>query len=201
MSPMVPGLILAAGASTRMGRPKALLPCGESGLPFVSSLILALREGGVAEVLVVGRPADEALRLEVENRGGRFVENPRPADGQLSSLVAGLNAADRPGVRGLLVIPVDVPLVTGAIVATLLREFHRSAPAVVRAVHRGRHGHPVVFSRTVFDELRRADPAVGAKAVVHAHADDLQNVEVGSEAVLTDVDTPEDYDGVFGKFR
>jgi molybdenum cofactor cytidylyltransferase len=201
MSVMVPGLILAAGASTRMGRPKALLPCGESGLAFVSSLILALREGGVADVLVVGRPDDEALRLEVETSGGRFVENPRPADGQLSSLVAGLNVADRPGVRGLLVTPVDVPLVTGAIVATLIREFHTSAPSIVRAVHRGQHGHPVVFSRALFDELRRADPAVGAKAVVHAHASEVQNVEVGSDAVLTDVDTPEDYEGVFGKVK
>jgi CTP:molybdopterin cytidylyltransferase MocA len=51
----------------------------------------------------------------------------------------------------------------------------------------------------VFDELRRADPGVGAKAVVHAHASDLKDVEVGSNAVLTDVDTPEDYEGLFGK--
>jgi molybdenum cofactor cytidylyltransferase len=201
MAVMVPGLILAAGGSTRMGRPKALLPCGDSGLPFVASLILALVEGGVADVLVVGRPDDTVLRLEVETRLGRFVENPRPDDGQLSSLVAGLNVADRPGVRGLLVTPVDVPLVTGAIVATLMREFHTFAAPIVRAVHRGRHGHPVIFSRTVFDELRRADPGVGAKAVVHAHERDLRDVEVGSEGVLTDVDTPEDYEGLFGKVR
>ena len=184
-----------------MGRPKALLPCGDSGLPFVASLILALVEGGVADVLVVGRPDDTALRLEVETRRGRFVENPRPDDGQLSSLLAGLNVADRPGVRGLLVTPVDVPLVTGAIVATLMREFHTSAAPIARAVHRGRHGHPVIFSRTVFDELRRAELGVGAKAVVHAHERDLRNVEVGSEGVLTDVDTPEDYEGLFGRVR
>lgn len=198
---MVPGLILAAGASTRMGRPKALLPCGETGLTFVSSLILALRDGGAADVLVVGRPDDHPLRMEVETRGGRFVENPRPAEGQLSSLLVGLNVADRPGVRGLLVTPVDVPLVTGAVVATLIREFHAADTSIVRAVHRGRHGHPVIFSRTVFDELRRADPAVGAKAVLHAHASAVKNVEVGSDVVLTDVDTPQDYEGIFGKIR
>jgi len=194
---MIPGLILAAGASSRMGRSKALLPCGDSGLTFVASVILALSEGGVADTLVVGRPEDDALRSEVETRGARFVENLRPEDGQLSSLLAGLNVADRPGVRGVLVTPVDLPLVSGQTVAALLRAFNASAAPVARAVHRGRHGHPVIFSRKVFDELRRADPSIGAKAVVNAHAAEVLNVEVDEPAVLMDVDTPEDYTRAF----
>jgi molybdenum cofactor cytidylyltransferase len=195
---MVPGIVLAAGASSRMGRSKGLLPCGDSGLTFVASVLLALREGGVDDAIVVGRAGDEALRLEVETHGGRFVENPRPDDGQLSSLLAGLNVADRPGVRGVIVTPVDVPKIASRTVAALLDAFNTAPAPVVRAVHRGRHGHPVIFSRTVFGDLRRADPSVGARAVVHAHASAVIDVEVDNPAVLVDVDTPEDYERLFG---
>jgi molybdenum cofactor cytidylyltransferase len=196
---MVPGIVLAAGASSRMGRTKGLLPCGDSGLTFAASVLLALRQGGVDDTIVVGRAGDDALRLEVETHGGRFVENPRPDDGQLSSLVAGLNVADHPGVRGVLVTPVDVPMIAARTVAALLDAFSMSPAPIVRAVHRGRHGHPVIFSRAVFGELRRADASVGARAVVHAHATAAIDVEVDDPATLVDVDTPEDYERLFGK--
>jgi molybdenum cofactor cytidylyltransferase len=199
MREMIPGLILAAGASSRMGRPKALLPCGDSDLTFVGSLIRALSEGGVSDTVVVGRSDDDALRAEVESRGARFVDNPHPEEGQSSSLLVGLNLADRPGVHGVLVTLVDVPLVSGATVSALLHAFNASVAPVVRAVHQGRHGHPVIFSRKVFGELRRADPSIGAKAVVNAHAADVLNVEVDEQGVLTDIDTPEDYARAFGR--
>jgi len=182
-----------------MGRSKALLPCGDAGITFVASVILALREGGVDDVLVVGRAGDDALRLEVETAGGRFVENPRPDDGQLSSLVAGLNVTDHPGVRGVLVTPVDVPLISSRTVAALVDAFNAASAPVVRASHRGRHGHPVIFSRAVFGDLRRADASVGARAVVHAHAGAVIDVEVDDAAVVLDVDTPNDYERLFGK--
>lgn len=198
MPAMVPGIVLAAGASSRMGRSKGLLPCGDSGPTFVAGVLLALREGGVEDAIVVGRAGDESLRREVETHGGRFVENPRPDDGQLSSLLAGLNVADRPGVRGVIVTPVDVPMIASRTVAALLDAFNTAPAPVVRAVHRGRHGHPVIFSRTVFGDLRRADPSVGARGVVHAHASAVIDVEVDDPAVLVDVDTPEDYARLFG---
>jgi molybdenum cofactor cytidylyltransferase len=71
-----------------------------------------------------------------------------------------------------------------------------SAP-IVRAVHGGRHGHPVIFKRRVFDALRAADPSVGAKEVVRSAG--IEDVEVDDPGVLTDVDTPGDYVRVFGK--
>jgi molybdenum cofactor cytidylyltransferase len=197
---MVPGVILAAGRSSRMGRAKALLPCGP-GESFVRRLARSLCDGGVQRVVIVGRPDDEALREEVAAMPlrARFVENPGADAGQLSSVLAGLDAADVPGTRGVLVTPVDAPLVTAATVATLLAVFGSTGAPIVRAVYRGRHGHPVVFSRDVFESLRRADPAVGAKAVLRAHADAIVDVDVDDAGVVGDVDTPEDYRALFGR--
>ena len=192
---MVAGLILAAGRSTRMGQSKALLICPD-GRTFVRALADALRGGGVDPPLIVGRADDDVLRLEVEaiGHGARLVIN-QDADrgGQLSSLVAGLQQADRPGIRALMVVPVDAPLVTADTVAALIAAFSATAAPIVRARFQGRNGHPVVFSRAVFEELRAADPRVGAKAVLRAHAGAIVNVDVDDSAVVGDVDTPEDY--------
>lgn len=197
---MVPGLILAAGRSSRMGRPKALLPCGHGGASFLDTVVAVLAAGGLDDVVVVGKTGDGALRAEVERVGAgsaglrlRYAANPDAESGQLSSVLAGLRLADRPGVPGVLVIPVDMPLVAPATVARLLERFRAGTAPVVRPVHGGRHGHPVIFNRSVFDELRRADPSAGARAVVRAHGRAVADVEVDDPGVLQDVDTPEDY--------
>jgi molybdenum cofactor cytidylyltransferase len=198
---VVPGIILAAGLSTRMGTPKALL-LASSGRTFVRVLAYALLDGGVTDALIVRRPDDERLQHEVESLGPRvrIVVNEHADTGQLSSVVAGLNAADRPGVRGVLVTPVDAPFVRSATIRALIETASAAHPPIVRPAYHGRHGHPVIFSRALFDELRRADPSVGAKAVVHAHMADIINLEVDDPGVLADVDTPEDYDRIIKDF-
>jgi CTP:molybdopterin cytidylyltransferase MocA len=198
---MVPALILAAGRSTRMGRPKALLPCGPGGDPFIVQLAAGLMAGGAGRLLVVGREEDEPLRRLVQARlpDARFVVNRDPdGGGQLSSLLAGLDALDETMVTGVLVAPVDVPRVSAATVAALLGAAACRPGRIVRAVHGGRHGHPVYFPRELFDELRRADPRRGAKAVVRAHETAIVDVEVPDAGVVEDIDTPGDYARAFG---
>ena len=198
---MIPGAILASGFSTRMGRSKALLPIGPDGPSFVRHVAATLLRGGVSDVLVVGRPDDGALRSEVDQLGGsvRFIENALAAAGQLSSVVAAVNAVDHPGTRALVITPVDVPLVRDASVAALIAAFLRTGAPIVRATSGGRHGHPVIFGHALFGELRRADPSVGAKAVVRAHDAEIVNVEVDDPGVLAEVDAPEDYARLFGR--
>ena len=188
---MIPAIVLAAGASSRMGRPKALLRIG--GDTFIRRILRALREGGAGETVVVVRPhADEVLREIAEVNLGRAVENPDPGRGQLSSLLSGLAAVEGPGVSAVLVTLVDVPLVRPDTVATLLARAAGSRADVLRPVHRGRHGHPVIFRSAVFDALRAADPATGAKAVMRGYP--VEDVEVEDGGVTEDVDTPADYD-------
>ncbi|HXW07664.1 MAG TPA: nucleotidyltransferase family protein [Vicinamibacterales bacterium] len=191
---MVPGLVLAAGRSSRMGRPKALLRLTPSGPTFVARIVHALRAGGTADALVVGRPDDVELQAELERvqPPARFVPNPHAESGQLSSLLAGLNVVDHPGVHGVLITLVDLPLVKPTSVEALLSAFSRTGAPIVRAVHRGGHGHPVIFGREVFPDLRAADPQVGAKAVFRRHAEGVVDVEVDDPGVLVDVDVPAD---------
>jgi molybdenum cofactor cytidylyltransferase len=185
-----------------MGRAKALLPSLD-GSSFVSHLARAMREGGLSDTLVVGRPEDDDLRREVAAIGtsARFIENAGADAGQLSSVLAGLRAADAPELRAVMVAPVDAPIIRPDTVARILEVFASTSAPIVRAVHGGRHGHPVLFSCAVFDDLRRADPAIGARAVLRAHADLIVNVEVDDPGVVADVDTPEDYARLFGPLR
>jgi CTP:molybdopterin cytidylyltransferase MocA len=195
---VLPGIILAAGRSSRFGRPKALLPAGAT--TFVGAVLSALAVGGIEEIVVVTRPGDSALASEVPRaaRAARIVENPKDEAGQLSSLLAALDAVDRPGVDGVLVTLVDVPLVTAAAVRALIAA-HRDGPgaAILRATHRGRHGHPVIFTRETFAALRAADEGSGAKAVMRQYG--VLDVEVDDPGVVEDVDTPADYVRLFGR--
>ncbi len=190
---MVVGIILAAGASSRMGRPKALLPIG--GDTFVTRVCRTLLKAGVDDLVVVAGPEHEAIADALAAAGlpARVVENRRRDEGQLSSVLAGLAVADRPGVDAVLVHLVDAPLVRPETARAVLDAFLRTHAPIVRPAVGQRHGHPVLFARGVFDELRRADPAIGAKAIVRAHAAEVCNVPVDDDGACRDIDTPEDY--------
>src|SRR3954470_2366993 len=187
---MVPCILLAAGASTRMGRPKGLLNTG--GKTFMRKVLEDLRDGGASSAAVVIRPGQPEIAAEVSRVGfGPAVENPRRDEGQLSSLLVGLEAVDRPDVDGVLVTLVDVPTIGAASVRALLERARASTSPVLRAVHGGRHGHPVLFKRELFDALRDADPALGAKDVLRRVT--VEDVEVTEPGVVMDIDTPADY--------
>jgi len=190
---MVVGIILAAGASSRMGRPKALLPIGDD--TFVVRVCRTLLEAGVDDLIVVSG-AEHGPVAEAVSRAGvpvRVVENPRRDEGQLSSVLAGLAVADRPGVDAVLVHLVDAPLVRPETARAVLDAFLRTRAPIVRPSVGGRHGHPVLFARRMFDDLRRADPAVGARAVVGAHAAEICDVQIDDDGAWQDFDTPEDF--------
>jgi molybdenum cofactor cytidylyltransferase len=197
---VIPGVVLAAGASSRMGRPKALLPV-RSGESFLARIVATLRTAGVEDVVVVlGAEAETiAASPEVAALDARLIANPDHARGQLTSVIAALAVVDRPGVRAMLVTLVDVPLVSPATVEAVLETYRRTLAPVVRPAKGARHGHPVIFDRRLFGELRAADPAVGARAVVRAHAAEIVDVPVDDEGAFLDIDTPEDYERIIGR--
>ena len=199
MSIIVPAIVLAAGQSSRMGRTKALLPTGRTGDTFVNRIVRTLREGGADDVLVVVNAdgQDIASALQREQSPPRLILNPQPKLGQMSSLQAGLRAIDHPGIGGILVTLVDVPLIRASTVRVLL-DAHRSTRApIVRPVRRGSHGHPVIFDRSVFKQLRHAPPDSSAKVIIKAHLREVVDVAVEEDGHFSDIDTPADYERVF----
>ena len=199
----VVGVVLAAGQSTRMGQPKALLPCPPAGRTFVTQIIHTLREGGLTTIAVVGRVNDHNLRREVgaATPAVSYVENPSPELGQLSSLLTGIAFAEARGAAGVLVVPVDMPLIHPETVRAELDTFGATDEPVVRATYHGHHGHPVIFRADVFPALRSADLAAGARAVLHQDPSRVRNLEVDDPGVLRDFDWPADYRGLLEQDR
>jgi CTP:molybdopterin cytidylyltransferase MocA len=197
---MIYGIILAAGASSRMGQAKAALPFGQTGETVLSRIVSTLLAGGLPRVVVVGGAHIDAVRRAMpshEPRAG-VVEHPGWSQGQLSSLLAGLDAIDDPLLEAIMVTPVDVPLVSAATVAAVVAAWRRTRAPIVRPVSGTRHGHPVVFDRSVFAALRSADATVGAKAVFALQRDRIVNVEVNDPGAFEDMDTPGDYERLRG---
>jgi CTP:molybdopterin cytidylyltransferase MocA len=194
----VVGIVLAAGQSTRMGQPKALLLCPPAGRTFVTQIVHTLREGGLTTIAVVGRVNDHDLRREVGAAAPAvsYVENPSPELGQLSSLLAGIAFAEARAAAGVLVVPVDMPLIRPATVRTVLDTFRATDEPVLRATYHDRHGHPVIFRADVFPVLRSADLAAGAREVLHQDPSRVRNLEVDDPGVLRDFDWPAEYRGL-----
>lgn len=182
-----------------MGRDKSRLPIPGDGW-FLSRLARTFLSAGCPEVLaVVGPLGDEVHSAAARERLPiRFVVNPDPSRGQLSSLQEALSVLAGRAPLGLLVAPVDQPLIAADTVRRVIEEWSRSAAPIVRPSWRGRHGHPVLFDARVLDELRVADVSAGARVVVHAHAGEARDVEVDDPGAFEDIDTPEDYRRVFG---
>lgn len=193
---MISGIILAAGASSRMGRAKAALPFGQTGETVLSRIVSTLLAGGVPSVVVVAGAHIDAVRHAMPRHEprARVIEHPGWEQGQLSSLLAGLDAIDQPQLEGALVTPVDVPLVTPFTVAAVVSAWRRTRAPIARPADGARHGHPVIFDCSVFDELRAADPNIGAKAVFATYRDRVLNVEVKDAGAFEDIDTPADYE-------
>lgn len=181
-------LILAAGASTRMGRPKALLAIG--GKTFVEAILGTARAGGVEALCVVlGPPHGDEIRARLP-AGCQVAWNAAPERGMLSSIQAGI-AALHNDICAALVWPVDQPLVA---VETIRRLVDAPADAIAAPQHGARGGHPVRIPRSYFAELLSLPVEAGLRGLLRAHAEAVLRLEVGDLGAITDVDTPEDYE-------
>ena len=196
---MIAAIILAAGESRRMGFPKALLPypgADGSETTFLGHLLDVMNRSRAEPIVVVLGHEGERIRSSLSPTSwgrARPVLNERYREGMLTSIVSGLEAVENSPAEGCLVLPVDHPDVTPEIVDLLIGRYEQTPGPILLPVFQGRRGHPVLFSRAVFDEIRRAPESVGARQVVWDHQGDLLEVEVQDPGIGRDVDTPGDY--------
>lgn len=186
---MLAAVILSAGASRRMGRPKALIPYREG--TFLEHLIQVTRHPriGVTRV-VLGAGADEICRTT--KLDDRFVVlNPDWEQGQLSSICAGIRSLAGVKTDGIMLCPVDHPLVTARLVGDLISEFYSNNKSIVLPTYNARRGHPVIFSSALYTELLEAPADKGARAVVWTHSSDILEVPTPEEGIVLNINNPD----------
>jgi molybdenum cofactor cytidylyltransferase len=191
---MIIAVILSAGESSRMGRPKALLPI--DGVRFIEKIVTALKSTRVNEIVtVLGHNADE-MRQKISDLPVTIVVNPDYKQGQLTSLIAAIRnieSGEKYRVDAILVHLVDHPYINADLVNVMIDRFYETKKLIVVPRHQGRRGHPVIFSRALFPELLAAPVDQGAKTVVHAHRDQTLEIDTDDAGVTVDIDTPEEY--------
>ena len=189
---MIAGVVLAAGLSRRMGRPKLLLDL--DGRPVIRHAVEALAGAGVGELIVVVPPDSAALEAALSGLAVRFAVNPRPEAGQSGSVVAGIEALS-PTAEAAIIALGDQPDVPRAVLVGL-REAHRATgrPIVAPRYREGR-GNPVLFAAAVFPELLRLIGDQGARGVIDADPDRVALVPFDLP-MPRDLDTPDDYESV-----
>jgi CTP:molybdopterin cytidylyltransferase MocA/ADP-ribose pyrophosphatase YjhB (NUDIX family) len=188
---MLAAIILAAGKSQRLGYPKALLSLGNE--PFARRLMRIASEAGVDLCRVVLGYRARDLRRILELPDGLVVVNQKYEEGQLSSLQCGLQNLQEVNCAGVLAMPVDHPMITTHLLRQMIGRFRHGGPAAVIPTHRGRRGHPTLFSRALFQELLQCPPENGARTVLNRHQEHVHYLPTADVSVLLDVDTPDDY--------
>ncbi len=196
---MTTAILPAAGSSSRMGRPKLLLPFGETTV--LGATLAALRRGGVDEIVVIAAPGDEPLAAAATALGAAVARNPDPDQGMLSSIWAGLAALGGAAAfaeRGewLLVCPADLPRLQPATVAALLRTAREADALLVVPRRRELRGHPLLVHPRLTIEIADLDPAIGLRQLRWRHGERTLELEVDDPGVVTDVDTPADYEAL-----
>lgn len=173
-----------------MGYPKALLPTGSH--TFLSLILQTLGSACPGDVtVVVGRHAEE-IRSRTVDSNVRFVVNPRPELGQISSVQLALRNLEA-NRAGCLIWPVDQPTVSVELVRGMIGLFKRSEAWIVVPVCRGKRGHPAIFRRELFPELLAWPQGESPKELIRRHRARTLLLPTDETAVVEDVDTPEDY--------
>jgi len=194
-SPSFAGVILSAGASSRMGRDKALLPW--QGGTFLSAAIQALQRETELVIVVVGKNAP-SLTPVVYSSAAFLVINPHPELGQMSSLQRGLEEVLNRGRDAALVTLVDRPAPRDETIHRLKSAFLEAGDNFWAAVpeYNGRHGHPFVVGREMIEVFLRAPATTTARDVEHAHQQNILYVPVDDPLIAVNVNTEEDYENL-----
>jgi molybdenum cofactor cytidylyltransferase len=186
---LLAAIILSAGASSRMGRPKALLPYREG--TFLQHLIQITHHPRIGVTRVVLGAGAEEIRNIAKLDPSVVVLNSNWEQGQLSSICEAIRSLEEMETDGFILCPVDHPLVSAELVSDLIGQFYSEGKSIVLPTYKGRRGHPVIFSSALYGELLAAPADKGARAVVWTHAADVREVPTEEEGVVLNINDPD----------
>jgi CTP:molybdopterin cytidylyltransferase MocA len=198
-SPSIAGLVLAAGSSERMGPDRNKLVEEVGGRALVAIAVDALCGADIDPVFVVTGSEAQAVRACLADRDVRFLHHAEWQQGMGSSIAAGVRGVvETATFDGLLICVGDLPGLraewVGEVVAAFEAAFkarREEGPRVLAVAARaGRHGHPVLFGSAYFEALASLEGDRGGRTIVEAQRDRLVEVEIASDAIFQDVDTP-----------
>jgi molybdenum cofactor cytidylyltransferase len=188
--PKVAAVILAAGGSARMGKPKLLLPVG--GRPMLRRVTETVCASGLAQVIVVVGASAERVARTLDSFPVEIVVNEGWSQGLSTSVRAGLGAVD-PSVQAALMILGDQPMLTRELIQALVDRYEATGALIVAPYYEGKRGNPVLFDRALFRELLGVQGDQGGRSVLDRHEQAIAHVDVNDAAICLDVDTPQDY--------
>ena len=187
----VSAIVLAAGASRRMGRPKQLLAFGRSTM--LGEVVEPLLLSRVQEVVVVLGHRAEEVRSSIVSSPVRVAINPEPDRGMFSSVQCGLGAVSSDADAFLIALG-DQPFLRPERIDALIRAFQGHSLGIVVPTWRGRRGHPILLDAAYAPEIMGMGTGSTVRDLVRGHAEDILEVSVRTDDVLRDIDTPEEYE-------
>jgi molybdenum cofactor cytidylyltransferase len=188
----VAAILLAAGKSRRMGICKQLLPLG--GVTVIGRCLDTILEGGVGEVVVVTSPDGQEVADAVRDYPVRVAVNHESDGDMVSSVRVGRDALPA-AASGVIVSLCDCPLVSATTFSRLIAEHVDYPGSIIIPCHGGRRGHPLLFPRTVLNELAGG---LILRDLVRLDPERVRCLTLDDPGVLIDMDTPEDYHRICG---
>ncbi len=197
MTERISAIILAAGYSSRMGTLKATLKLGDRTV--LEHAIGLFRDLGIQDVIVVtGHGAAQIVPI-VNRCGTRDVFNEHFERGMFSSVQSGVEAVNKSS-HAFFVLPVDIPLVRPQTIMDLLEAYQIGDGKIVFPVFLGKRGHPPLVDACYRDEILAHSGEGGLRAFFRSHEDESIHIEVADEMILSDLDTPADYELLAARF-
>jgi len=183
----IAAIILAAGASKRMGMPKQLLPFG--GKPAIACCVEKILESGIQNLIVVLGHHAEHVQKALNKYPVKLVRNHHLEQGMIGSVQCGISTLDTP-MEAVLILPCDY-MIRACTIKSLVKRFQKIGSAcIVRPTYKGIKGHPVLFHRRYFQQIQRASML---REVVRNNIEMVYDVNVEDEGITIDMDTWDDY--------
>ena len=189
----ISGILLAAGESKRMGKPKLLLNLGESNI--INTTIENLLKSEIFELIIVlGHEAQKIeCSLSEQDKRIKFVTNENYREGMSTSIKCGVLTASKESEAFLIALG-DQPLISPKIINRLIEKYQSSGVGIVTVMHQSLRGHPVIISKKYLQEILALNGDIGARDLLKQHLDDTTSINIESSEEFFDIDKTQDYE-------